>query len=58
MYPVSAMVPVARRSGAQVVIVNGNPTEMDDLADVVVGGSISEELPAVVGSGMPRWPDC
>ena len=34
--------------GASVVIVNGSPTEMDGLADVVVRGSISEVLPAIL----------
>jgi NAD-dependent deacetylase len=37
--------------GAGVVIVNGEPTAMDDLADVLVLGSISEVLGIVVGSG-------
>ena len=37
-----------RAHGAVVVIVNGGPTEMDSLADVVVDGSISECLPALV----------
>ena len=37
------------RQGATVVIVNGGPTEMDDLADVRLDGSISEVLPAIVG---------
>ena len=31
--------------GAKVVIVNAEPTEMDDIADVVVRGSIGEILP-------------
>ena len=35
--------------GAVVVVVNGSPTEMDHLADVVVRGSISEVLPRIVG---------
>ena len=30
------------------MIVNGGPTEMDDLADVVVQGSISEVLSVLV----------
>lgn len=50
VYPIANVVPVARRSGASVVIVNGSPTEMDDLAHVVVRGSISEVLPSLVGS--------
>ena len=41
-------VPIAVRSGARVVIVNGSPTEMDQLADVVVRGSISDILPTLV----------
>ncbi|MCP4227808.1 MAG: NAD-dependent deacetylase [Actinomycetia bacterium] len=45
VYPIAAVVPVAKRSGAGVVIVNGSPTEMDELGDVVVNGSISEVLP-------------
>jgi len=48
VYPIADVVPVAVSHGAEVVIVNGEPTAMDDLADVVVRGSISEVLPAVV----------
>jgi NAD-dependent deacetylase len=44
VYPVAAMVPMAQRAGARIVIVNAEPTEMDDLADVVVRGSISAVL--------------
>jgi NAD-dependent deacetylase len=51
VYPVAACVPLAKRAGATVVIVNGGPTEMDDVADAVLYGSISALLPAVVGSG-------
>jgi NAD-dependent deacetylase len=49
VFPVANVVPVARASGAEVVIVNGTPTEMDDLAQVVVRGSISHVLPRIVG---------
>lgn len=51
VYPAAGMVPLARRAGAAVVIVNAEPTEMDALADVVVRGSISEVLPRIVGEG-------
>lgn len=44
VFPIAGVVPLAKRAGAAVVIVNGEPTEMDDLADVVVHGSISEVL--------------
>ena len=49
VYPIAAVVPLAHRSGARVVIVNGEPTPFDHLADVVVNGSISHALPAICG---------
>jgi NAD-dependent deacetylase len=48
VYPIAAVVPIAHMSGARIVIVNGGETEMDDLADAVLRGSISEILPALV----------
>jgi len=48
VYPVAGVVPLAKSHGAPVVIVNGGPTEMDDLADVRLEGPISELLPAIV----------
>ena len=45
VYPIAAVVPIAKRGGARVVIVNGEPTEMDDLADAVIRGPIGEILP-------------
>ncbi len=48
VYPIANVVPLAKAHGAPVVIVNGGPTEMDDLADVRIEGSISEALPALV----------
>ncbi len=47
VYPIANVVPVAKSRGAAVVIVNGSPTEMDHLADVVVRGSLSDLLPAI-----------
>lgn len=49
VYPIASVVPVAKSTGAAVVIVNGSDTEMDHLADVVVRGSISEVLPQILG---------
>lgn len=49
VYPVAGVVPLARDNGASVVIVNGGPTELDALADVVIVGSISDVLPRIVG---------
>ena len=48
VFPAAGLVPLASRSGAAVVILNGAPTDMDPLADVVVNGPISELLPVLV----------
>ena len=48
VYPIASMVPIAREAGARIVIVNGEATEMDAVADAVLRGSISEILPALV----------
>jgi NAD-dependent deacetylase len=48
VYPIAAMVPIAKEAGARVVILNGEPTEMDGVADAVLHGSISEILPQLV----------
>ncbi len=54
VYPIAAVVPVAHRTGARVVIVNAEPTQFDDLADVVVRTPIGEALPAIVMPSPPR----
>lgn len=46
--PVNQCVPVARRAGATVVIVNASPTDMDALAHAVVRGPIGDILPRLV----------
>jgi NAD-dependent deacetylase len=51
VWPAAGVVPRAKQAGARVVIVNAGPTDMDGLADAVVRGSISEVLPAIVGTG-------
>jgi NAD-dependent deacetylase len=48
VYPAARLVPIAAEAGAAVVIVNGGPTDLDSVADVVVNGSISELLTAMV----------
>lgn len=48
VFPVARTVPVAKSAGATVVIVNGEPTGMDDVADVVLTGSISDILPTLI----------
>ncbi len=48
VFPAAGLVPIASSAGAAVVILNGAPTDMDPLADVVVNGPISELLPVLV----------
>jgi NAD-dependent deacetylase len=48
VFPAAGMVPMAHRAGAAIVIVNAQPTAMDDLATVHVGGDITEVLPALL----------
>jgi NAD-dependent deacetylase len=50
VYPVAGAVEVARDAGAKIVIVNAQPTPFDEAADAVFDGSISEVLPAILGS--------
>jgi NAD-dependent deacetylase len=52
VYPVAGAVDLARSAGAKIVIVNAEPTPFDEMADAVLGGSISSVLPAIIpGSG-------
>ena len=48
VYPAAALVPLAKHAGARVVIVNGQPTAYDDLADAVLVGRIGDILPALL----------
>ena len=48
VFPIAGVVPVAHHSGAKIIIINADPTEMDALADVVLRGAIGELLPAVL----------
>jgi NAD-dependent deacetylase len=50
VYPIAGVVPLAKRAGARVVIVNLEPTEMDRIADAVIRGPIGQILPALVGA--------
>jgi NAD-dependent deacetylase len=49
VYPVASVVPRAKSVGARIVIVNGQPTGMDALADAVLLGPIAELLPWICG---------
>ena len=47
VYPVAWLPMLAKRRGARVVIVNGEPTEQDDVADARLVGRLGELLPAL-----------
>lgn len=49
VFPAANLVPVAREHGAQVVIVNGEPTGMDAVADLVLRGDLAPLLTALCG---------
>jgi NAD-dependent deacetylase len=51
VYPVAGAVPAAKAAGARVVIVNAEPTALDDLADALLPGSISAILPRLCAGG-------
>ncbi len=48
VWPIAGVVPTAKSAGARVVIDDAAPTEMDELADAVLRGSISQILPRVI----------
>jgi NAD-dependent deacetylase len=48
VFPIAAIVPVARAHGATLVVVNRGPTAMDDLADVRLEGACETLLPRLV----------
>jgi NAD-dependent deacetylase len=48
VWPIAGVVPTAKEAGARGVIVNAEPTEMDQLADAGLRGAISELLPRLV----------
>ena len=48
VYPVAWLPLIAKRGGARVVILNGAPTEQDDVADARMMGPLGSTLPALV----------
>ncbi len=47
VYPVAGTVEVAKQAGARIVIMNDQPTPLDDLADLLLRGPIGESLPSI-----------
>jgi NAD-dependent deacetylase len=50
VYPVAAAVPRAKIAGARIVIINAEPTQFDDIADLVIRQRIGEVLPFILRS--------
>ena len=48
VYPAAGLVPLAKKAGAALVIVNGEETPYDGIADVVLHDSISEVLVKII----------
>ena len=54
VYPVAGLVPLAKRNGAKLVILNREPTVFDEDADLVIHrelGTVSRELISMLGLG-------
>ena len=49
VYPAAGFPELARRNGARLVIINREPTPLDDVADLVLRGGIGEALGTAVG---------
>ena len=50
VYPIAGAVEIAHHAGAQVVIVNAQPTPFDDIAAAVLRGSISDVLSGITAA--------
>ena len=54
VYPVARLPEIALDAGARLVIVNAEPTPLDDLADAVIRGQAGEMLTALVAAATAR----
>jgi len=45
VYPAAGLAHVARRSGAKVIVVNPNPSDLDDCANILLGETAAQALP-------------
>jgi NAD-dependent deacetylase len=50
VFPAAGIVPLAKETGARLVIVNAEPTPFDEMADVVLRDPIGRVLPAMCAS--------
>lgn len=51
VYPAASMPRLAKENGASLVIINIDPTQMDDIADIVINDSASKILSAIIDGG-------
>jgi NAD-dependent deacetylase len=51
VYPAAMLPALAKRSGARLILINREPTPLDDVADLVLRDEIGKALPALVGAG-------
>jgi len=51
VYPAASMPKIAKMNGATLVIINIDPTPLDDTADLVINGSASKVLSALITGG-------
>jgi NAD-dependent deacetylase len=49
VYPAAGFPLLAKRNGARLVIINREPTEQDDLADLVINAEIGATMSRAVG---------
>lgn len=52
VYPIANVVPLAKAARARIVILNAEPTPMDELADAVLRGTIGEALPRLLAADL------
>ena len=51
VYPAAGFPVLAKQNGARLVIVNREPTPLDELADLVIHGEIGEVMAGLNGGG-------
>ena len=51
VYPAAGLPALAARSGAQIIVVNPEPTDLDGLATAVIRAPAAVTLPKLLGSG-------
>jgi NAD-dependent protein deacetylase/lipoamidase len=50
VYPAASLPLLAKRGGAQIIIINVGPTAMDEIADIRIDAKAGETLPTLIGN--------